>query len=73
MVQFLVALACNDVGAVLEGARQTRELTAHYVITDEELTKFKAQEVGCPAYAGEGWQQWRSRISQKIKQLEEQL
>jgi predicted CopG family antitoxin len=30
-----------DVDAVLEGARQTRELTAHYVITDEELTKFK--------------------------------
>ncbi len=30
-----------DVDAVLEGARRTRELTAHYVITDEELTKFK--------------------------------
>lgn len=30
-----------DVDAVLEGARQARELTAHYVITDEELTKFK--------------------------------
>ncbi len=30
-----------DVDAILEGARQTRELTAHYVITDEELTKFK--------------------------------
>ena len=39
----------------------------------EELTAKKAQEVGCPAYAGEGWQQWRARISQKIKQLEEQL
>ena len=39
----------------------------------EELTAKKAQEVGCPAYAGEGWQQWRSRISQKIKQLEEQI
>jgi len=41
--------------------------------SSEELTKAKAQEVGCPAYAGEGWQQWRARISQKIKQLEEQL
>jgi hypothetical protein len=39
----------------------------------EELTAKKAQEIGCPAYAGEGWQQWRARISQKIKQLEEQL
>ena len=38
----------------------------------EELTKAKAQEVGCNAYAGEGWQQWRARISQKIKQLDEQ-
>jgi hypothetical protein len=41
--------------------------------SSEELTKAKAQEVGCPAYAGEGWQQWRARISQKIKQLDEQL
>jgi hypothetical protein len=41
--------------------------------SSEELTKAKAQEVQCPAYAGEGWQQWRSRISQKIKQLDEQL
>jgi hypothetical protein len=41
--------------------------------SSEELTAQKAQEVGCPAYAGEGWQQWRSRISQKIKQLDEQL
>ena len=39
----------------------------------EELTARKAQEVGCPAYAGEAWQQWRARISQKIKQLDEQL
>ena len=39
----------------------------------EELTAKKAQEVGCPAYAGEGWQQWRARISMKIKQLEEQI
>lgn len=41
--------------------------------SSEELTVKKAQEVQCPAYAGEGWQQWRARISQKIKQLEEQL
>jgi hypothetical protein len=41
--------------------------------SSEELTAKKAQEVQCPAYAGEGWQQWRSRISQKIKQLDEQL
>jgi hypothetical protein len=41
--------------------------------SSEELTTKKAQEVQCPAYAGEGWQQWRARISQKIKQLEEQI
>ena len=41
--------------------------------SSEELTKAKAQEVQCPAYAGEGWQQWRARISQKIKELEGQL
>ena len=41
--------------------------------SNEELTKAKAQEVQCPAYAGEGWQQWRARISQKIKELEGQL
>lgn len=41
--------------------------------SSEELTAKKAQEVQCPAYAGEGWQQWRSRISIKIKQLDEQL
>ena len=39
--------------------------------SSEELTKAKAQEVGCQAYAGEGWQQWRARISNKIKQLDE--
>lgn len=39
----------------------------------EELTIKKAQEINCPAYQGEGWQQWRARISQKIKQLDEQL
>ena len=41
--------------------------------SSEELTVKKAQELGVQAYAGEGWQQWRSRISQKIKQIEEQL
>ncbi len=39
----------------------------------EELTTRKAQEVGCPAYGGESWQAWRARISQRIKQLDEQL
>jgi hypothetical protein len=39
----------------------------------EELTTRKALEVGCPAYGGETWQAWRARISQKIKQLDEQL
>ena len=39
----------------------------------EELTIRKAQEVNCPAYQGEGWQQWRARISQKIRQIEEQM
>lgn len=41
--------------------------------SSEELTARKASEIGCPAYAGEGWQQWRARISQRIKQMEEQL
>jgi hypothetical protein len=40
--------------------------------SSEELTIKKAQEIGVQANAGEGWQQWRARISQKIKQLEEQ-
>jgi hypothetical protein len=40
--------------------------------SSEELTIKKAQEIGVQAYAGEGWQQWRARISQRIKQLEEQ-
>lgn len=41
--------------------------------SSEELTIRKANEIGVQAYAGEGWQQWRARISNKIKQLEEQL
>jgi hypothetical protein len=38
--------------------------------SSEELTARKAQEVNCPAYAGEAWAAWRSRIAQKIKQIE---
>jgi len=41
--------------------------------SSEEATINKAKEIGVQAYAGEGWQQWRARISQRIKQLEEQL
>ena len=41
--------------------------------SSEEATINKAKEIGVQAYAGEGWQQWRARISQKIKQLEEQM
>ena len=41
--------------------------------SSEELTIRKANEIGVQAYAGEGWQQWRARISQKMKQLEEQV
>lgn len=39
----------------------------------EELTLKKAQEVGITPYAGEGWPALRQRISQKMKQIEEQL
>jgi hypothetical protein len=38
----------------------------------EELTMQKAKEIGITPYAGENWQALRARISQKIKQLEEQ-
>jgi hypothetical protein len=41
--------------------------------SSEEATINKAKEIGVQAYAGEGWQQWRARISQRIKQLEEQV
>jgi hypothetical protein len=41
--------------------------------SSEELTIKKAQEIGVQAYAGEGWAALRMRISQRIKQLEEQL
>ena len=40
--------------------------------SSEEATINKAKEIGVQAYAGEGWQQWRARISQRLKQLEEQ-
>jgi plasmid stability protein len=32
-----------DVEATLERTRKIRELTAHYVITDEEMTKWKKE------------------------------
>ena len=38
----------------------------------EELTMKKANEVGITPYAGEGWSTLRMRISNKIKQLDEQ-
>jgi hypothetical protein len=38
----------------------------------EELTMQKAKEIGIVPYAGEGWPALRMRISNKIKQLEEQ-
>jgi len=38
----------------------------------EELTMKKAREIGITPYAGEGWPALRMRISNKIKQLEEQ-
>ena len=38
----------------------------------EELTMKKANEVGITPYAGEGWSALRMRISNKIKQLDEQ-
>jgi len=32
-----------DVKAILERARKVRELTAHYTISDEELTRWKKE------------------------------
>ena len=44
-VIFLIKLAVlagpADADAVLERARRTRAMTAHYVITDKELTRLK--------------------------------
>jgi hypothetical protein len=41
--------------------------------SSEELTMRKAQEVAITPYAGEGWSALRTRIGNKIKQLDEQL
>jgi hypothetical protein len=57
---------------VIEAPKQNKKPELPWY-SSEELTIRKANEIGCPAYAGEGWQQWRARISNKIKQLEEQL
>ena len=66
----------------LNAERWTDEIDIEPIVTKRpelpfyatgELTLRKAQEVGITPYAGEGWQQLRARISQKIKQLEEQL
>lgn len=57
---------------VIEEAKQNKRPELPWYSSDE-LTIKKANEIGVPAYAGEGWQQWRARISQKIRQLEEQL
>jgi hypothetical protein len=56
---------------VIEEVKQKKPELPWY--SSEELTIKKANEIGVQAYAGEGWQQWRARISNKIKQLEEQL
>ena len=57
---------------VIEAPKQNKKPELPWY-SSEELTIRKAAEIGCTAYAGEGWQQWRARISNKIKQLEEQL
>jgi hypothetical protein len=57
---------------VIEAPKQNKRPELPWY-SSEELTIKKAQEIGVQAYAGEGWQQWRARISNKIKQLEEQL
>ncbi len=41
--------------------------------SSNELTLKKAAEVGITSYAGEDWPQLRARISQRIKQIEEQM
>jgi len=65
----------------LNAERWTDEIDIEPIVTKrpelpfystEELTLKKAQEIGITPYAGEGWQQLRARISQKIKQIEEQ-
>jgi hypothetical protein len=56
---------------VIEAPKQNKKPELPWY-SSEELTIKKAQEIGVQAYAGEGWQQWRARISNKIKQIEEQ-
>ena len=57
---------------VIEAPKQNKKPELPWY-SSEELTIKKANEIGVQAYAGEGWQQWRARISNKLKQLEEQL
>lgn len=57
---------------VIEEPKQNKKPPLPFYAT-EELTLQKAREVGITPYAGEGWAALRMRISNKIKQLEEQL
>jgi hypothetical protein len=57
---------------VIEEAKVNKRPPLPFYAT-EELTMQKAKEIGITPYAGENWQALRARISQKIKQLEEQL
>jgi hypothetical protein len=56
---------------VIEEVKQNKRPELPFYAT-EELTLKKANEVGITPYAGEGWSALRMRISNKIKQLEEQ-
>ena len=57
---------------VIEEAKVNKRPPLPFYAT-EELTMQKAKEIGITPYAGENWQALRARISQKIKQLEEQM
>ena len=57
---------------VIEEPKQNKRPELPFYAT-EELTMKKARELGITPYAGEGWPALRMRISNKIKQLEEQL
>lgn len=57
---------------VIEAPKQNKKPPLPFYAT-EELTMQKAKELGITPYAGEGWPALRMRISNKIKQLEEQL
>ena len=57
---------------VIESPKQNKKPELPFYAT-EELTMKKARELGITPYAGEGWPALRMRISNKIKQLEEQL